>query len=120
MSERPVGPFELRIPPDPKHLSTARLFISSLARVIGLDDLVDDLRLAVSEAVSAAILSGSAEEIVVVGAIAPDGLTVAVKPLAEGVRSDDRFDVGSIVSALFDGARYEDGGIVIPVAGSEA
>ena len=52
----------LRITGDPRHLSTARSFVGSVARVLGLDDeRRHDLRLAVSELATAAISSGSTE-----------------------------------------------------------
>jgi hypothetical protein len=57
-----TGPLTLRITGDPRHLSTARSFVGSVARVLGVDDeRRHDLRLAVSELATAAISSGSME-----------------------------------------------------------
>jgi hypothetical protein len=54
-----TGPVSLRIGGDPVHLTTARSFAGSMARVLGLDEgRRHDIRLAVSELVTIAIRSG--------------------------------------------------------------
>ncbi len=116
MPERPTGPFELRIPPLPEHVATARLFIASLARVVGLDEAVtEDLRLAISEAVTASITGGATTPVVLSGELTITHLTVRVGPLERDAQSDDRFDVASIIGALFDSVGFEQDSIVIPV-----
>ncbi len=118
MPDGPAGPFELRIPPDPVHVATARLFVASLARTAGWEEgRVDDLRLAVSEAVSAAMVAYPDTEVVVSGTIESGILNLRVAPISEGALSDDRFDVESIVASLFDGARFDGDAIVIPSVG---
>lgn len=48
--------FTLQLPPDPAFMATARLFASSLARHFEIDEnVVEDLKLAVSEACSRAL-----------------------------------------------------------------
>jgi serine/threonine-protein kinase RsbW len=61
---------ELRLPPDKRHVGLARLVVVSAARRAGMDeDRIEDLRIAVSEATTNAILAhheaGSAEPVVV-------------------------------------------------------
>ena len=47
----------LSLPPAPEHVRTARLVVVAAARRFGLDEeLVDDVRLAVGEAVARAVL----------------------------------------------------------------
>jgi hypothetical protein len=54
-----TGPLSLRIAGDPVHLSTARSFAGSIARVLGLGEgSRQEIRLAVSELVTVAIRSG--------------------------------------------------------------
>ena len=54
-----TGPLSLRIGGDPVHLTTARSFAGSIARVLGFDEgSRHDIRLAVSELVTIAIRSG--------------------------------------------------------------
>ncbi len=118
MADRLEGPFELRLPSDPLHAATARLFVASLARVLGMpDDRIDDLRLAVSEAVSAAILAQPDGEVVVAGRIGDGSLELRVSPVTAGAMSDDRFDVEAIIRSLFDGTFIEGDVIVIPASG---
>ena len=57
-----TGPLTLRIGGDAANLTTARSFVGSLGRVLGMDDVHrHDLRLAVSELATIAISSGSTE-----------------------------------------------------------
>ena len=57
-----TGPLILRIAGDAANLTTARSFVGSIGRVLGLDDgHRHDLRLAVSELATMAITSGSKE-----------------------------------------------------------
>ena len=52
----------LRLPPAPEHVRTARLVAVAAARRAGLaEDTVDDVRLAVGEAVARAVLRHAAE-----------------------------------------------------------
>ena len=56
------GPLSLRIAGDPIHLTTARSFAGSIARVLDLDDeRRQDIRLAVSELATVLIGSGTRE-----------------------------------------------------------
>jgi hypothetical protein len=53
-------PLSLRIPADPTSIATARSFAGSIARVLGVSDtLRHDLRLAVSELITLAIVGGA-------------------------------------------------------------
>ena len=84
MSNQPEGPFKLTVPTRPEHVATARLFIASLGRTLGLHaEVIDDLRLAVSEAVTAAVVSAQSNDVTVSGTIGPEGVSVRVGPLSE-------------------------------------
>lgn len=116
MTDRPSGPFELRIPAQAIHVATARLFIATLGRALGYpEDLVDDLRLVVSEAVSAGVRSSGHKEIVVGGDIGSDSMTIVVSPIDQDTVSEDQFDVGPIVLALFPASHWDGAKLVIPV-----
>jgi len=57
-----TGSLSLHIAGDPVHLTTARSFAGSIARVLGLDEQTrQDIRLAVSELATVLIRSGAAE-----------------------------------------------------------
>ena len=57
-----IGSLSLRIAGDPVHLTTARSFAGSIARVLGLDEGIrQDIRLAVSELATILIRSGVPE-----------------------------------------------------------
>jgi anti-sigma regulatory factor (Ser/Thr protein kinase) len=72
----------LEIPVDPAYAVTARLFVATAARDLGLrDGSVDDLRLAVSELVANAVETGEPGPIALTIATEPGGLLV----LATGV-----------------------------------
>lgn len=125
MSDQPEGPFKLIVPSGPEHVATARLFIASLGRTLSLHpEVIDDLRLAVSEAVTAAVLFAKGREVTISGTIGATGVQVQVKPLsdqdrarAEFVRADEpSLELGSIVRALFPNAAFEGDALVIPVS----
>jgi anti-sigma regulatory factor (Ser/Thr protein kinase) len=73
--------FAIELPADPAYLSTARIFVTAIARHYGAgDDTVEDLKVAVSEACSAFLRYEPGDEgslHVDVGAT-PDRLTVTV------------------------------------------
>jgi anti-sigma regulatory factor (Ser/Thr protein kinase) len=86
------GGSELHLPPDARHLTTARVFVAALGRHVGLsEERVEDLRLAVSEA-CANVLED-----------APDGVTLSVTPSPMGLAVTVR-------SAGGGRERAEDGG----------
>ncbi len=122
MSSQPEGPFRLVIPSHASHVSTARLFISSFGRTLGLHpEVIEDLRLAVSEAVTAAVLAGQVETVTLSGQVDAGGVTLRIEPLSQPVsmasQSDGpTFEFGSIVRALFAEAFFDDQGLVIPVS----
>lgn len=127
MSNQPEGPFKLVIPASADHVETARLFIASLGRTLGLhSEVIDDLRLAVSEAVTSSVLSDRSSEVTVSGVIGPEGVLVRVGPVSEvsdrspaggAVQFDQpSLELGSIVQALFPNAVFEGDRLVIAVS----
>ncbi len=124
MRNQPDGPFKLIIPSSADHVATARLFIASLGRTLGLHaEVIDDLRLAVSEAVTAAILSARSSEVTISGTIGPEGVSVRVGPLSDNGAAGEpaptdqpSLDLGSIVRALFHNAAFEGDTLVIAVS----
>lgn len=118
MSDRPTGPFSLELPSSAESVGTARLFVASLGRALGFgEDRIDDLRLAISEAVSAAVRRGEGAPIAVRGEITQSGLELRIAPVHRDSLSDDLIDVESILTSLFEASRHEDETIVIPVEG---
>lgn len=97
-------PFELTVPAEPAHLATVRLFVASVARSVGADDeVVDDLRLAVSE-LATAIATRPGSDVVHVSATAEaDTLIVEVGPVMPDDRVDGAIDPVDIVLGLFPG-----------------
>lgn len=94
--------------------STGRLFVATVLRTLDADEgTVDDAKLAVSEAITAAIMAGHPQV-----SVAVDGRTglVRIEPLTRDDLAGDPFDV---VSALFPGATTDAGlQFTIPVGGS--
>jgi len=69
----------LAIPADPAYVGTARYFAATIARHQGLPEgLIDDLRLAVSEACAEAIEVGVSGSIRVALSLEPEGIDVEV------------------------------------------
>ena len=63
----------LSLPPTPEHVRTARLVVVAAARRAGIEeDLVDDVRLAVGEAVARAVLRHAAAGTDAAGAVVVD------------------------------------------------
>lgn len=59
MSAAAAERFALELPPEPAYLATARLFASTVARQLEVDeDRIEDLKLAVSEACTAGMRTG--------------------------------------------------------------
>ncbi len=60
--EAPVAELELAFPPRPEYVSTARHTVAALARLHDLsDEVVEDIKLAVSEACTSAVVASSRE-----------------------------------------------------------
>jgi serine/threonine-protein kinase RsbW len=103
---------EITIPPRSVYVGVVRLAVVSLARQTGLDeDKVDDLRIAVSEATTNAVLaheeSGSQEPVVVRWAEEDDRLVVdvkgAIQPPSSASEDSHGFSTRSVLSqALLD------------------
>ena len=103
---------EIAIPPRSVYVAVVRLAVASLARHAGLDeDRVDDLRIAVSEACTNAVLAheeaGTQEEVVIRWADDNDRLIVDVQgmiePPSEAMEDSHGFSTRSVLSqALLD------------------
>lgn len=86
-------------------LSTARLFVRAVIGTLGLgDELADDLKLAVSEALTALITAGAAPRAVVV--VDPDARTLSVGPLGPSDLPEGS-DGHEIIVALFDRVSHD-------------
>lgn len=103
---------EIAIPPRSVYVAVVRLAVASLARHAGLDeDRVDDLRIAVSEACTNAVLAheeaGTQDEVVIRWADDNDRLVVDVQgmiePPSEAMEDSHGFSTRSVLSqALLD------------------
>lgn len=106
---------ELVIPATAEFVATARVFIGGVAATVADDPaLVDDLKLATSELVTAVVESGSAHTVRLVATIESLQLTVQLTPWPANVRTDD-FGALDIVDALFPGTAVADGAVLVPV-----
>jgi len=115
MSARPAEAvtFSLEIPTDPTMLSSARLFAAAVAREAGCPEAVlDDVKLAVSEACTDAIRRAAADgsrAIELRAELTPDGLAFRVSgPAGTDDLGDDDLDHFSLIAALFNDARRDD------------
>src|SRR5699024_4617191 len=88
-----MPPVELRVPPDTKYVGLARLVVVTAARRSGMDEeRVEDLRIAVSEATTNAIIShqeaGSEEPVVLSCGSEQDdaSFTVAIQDAGPGFK----------------------------------
>jgi histidine kinase-like protein len=111
----PDSTFSLTLPPDPTMLSSARLFSAAVARDAGCaEGLLDDVKLAVSEACTEAIRRSSARDgatISLRAEIDRGSLTFEVTgPLGTAPPVDDDLDHFSLVAALFDDAERRESG----------
>jgi Histidine kinase-like ATPase domain len=96
---------ELELAADPALLATARLFAAAAARAAGCDDLiVEDVRLAVSEACAASMRGATGDERVSIGArVGSEGVSFAVE--GPSGPSDGAEIAGlDLVAALFPSA----------------
>ena len=102
-----MPPVEIAIPPRSVYVGVVRLAVGSLARSAGLDeDRVDDLRIAVSEACTNAVLAhegaGSSDPVVVRWDDRPDEIVIEVQGTAatpEGPAEDSHgFSSRSVLS----------------------
>ena len=98
-----TGPLILRIAGDAANLTTARSFVGSIGRVLGMDDgRRHDLRLAVSELATVAITSGSKELTLEVDL---DGQTPVVRLNVDGTPPVPPH-LAELLGALLDGASW--------------
>jgi histidine kinase-like protein len=82
MSEPTAPAFELLVPPDAAFVATARLFAAAVGRTVGCDEgSIEDLKLAVSEAVTAGLRAGASEQITVRAERLPTVLRIEVEPV---------------------------------------
>ncbi|CAN5427301.1 MAG: ATP-binding protein [Acidimicrobiia bacterium] len=94
--------YTITVPGTAEYLITLRLFVGAVARSAGLDEaLVGDLKLAVSEIATAAMVSG----LPAVDLIIEDGEGIVSIHLPKPVApSDDDIDHLDVARALFDGS----------------
>ena len=96
----------LDVSSDPSLLSTARLFAATAARIAGCDDdVVADVRVAVSEACTRAIrgADGAAGSVRVIAEVTDGGFTVTVEG-PDGPAAPDDLPGVDLLGSLFPGA----------------
>jgi hypothetical protein len=105
-----VGTFSLELPSDATMLSSARLFAAAVAREAGCaEDLLDDVKLAVSEACTEAIRRsgvGDDDRISLRAEVGNGAVTFEVTgPVGQAPAPEDDLDHFSLIAALFEDAR---------------
>lgn len=115
------GTIELTIPPDPKLLRLVRLVASGLGSTAGFDvDELDDLRIAVDEAVTALLEGGDGSKLPMTFEVEGGAVTmVASTAVATGDPFDaDRLEISTqILAAVCDEheLRVEDGALHVRI-----
>lgn len=85
----PADRFELEVPARAEHIATARIFTGALGRRLGLDEeMVSDLKLALSEAATMAV-DGGAATLRVVAVAGDEGIEIQLGPVGPQPPSDD-------------------------------
>ncbi|HWC33118.1 MAG TPA: ATP-binding protein [Actinomycetota bacterium] len=118
--------FRLVVPPDPRHVSTARIFAAAVARVAGADETtVEDIKVGISEACSMSLRPPAADGPVEVSIVAePERLRFEVigdipPERAQGEASEAQTPTPTgiaatlgreVVSALFEDAEITGAG----------
>ena len=103
----------LDVPAQPAFVGVARSVIATVATAIeGLDDdRIDDLRLAVSEACTSAVVAGSTNRMVLRASQDGEHLEVSIQDAGSGMRSDDADGEGfglQLLTALVDEVTFLD------------
>lgn len=107
--------FRLTVPASPEFVATARLFVYGVAAAaIGDEDVTDDLKLAVSELVTAIVTHHSGDDVTVTATLEDHRLVVEVTPWPGDMERED-FGPLDIVDALFPGTASADGAVRVPV-----
>jgi serine/threonine-protein kinase RsbW len=107
-----MPPIEITIPPRSVYVGVVRLTVSSLARSAGLDeDQVDDLRIAVSEVCTNAVLAheeaGSQEPVVVTWLEEPERFVIDVQGAVQPTEADPEDSHGFATRGVLSQALLE-------------
>lgn len=102
--ERAAGEVVLELPAMAEFVSTARMVVASLARHNGFgDEQVEDLKIAVSEAITNSIRghldAGTSDPVRIAVAMEGDALTIEVWDRGTGFESVDEADLGETPAA---------------------
>jgi hypothetical protein len=99
----------------PHHIATVRLFVSAVARTVGLDvETIDDAKLAASEIATAIVSAGDIPFMTVRAIPATGRLTLLIGPWRDGLGADD-FGPIDIAQALFEGTTFDGEFILLPI-----
>lgn len=94
----PDGLYRLELPPEPGSVSVARLFVATVMRVVGgSEELVGDVKLAISELVTEAVTAGNEQWVDVRIEVDGGRIEVSVGPIRVAGQTE-RIDVAT---ALF-------------------
>jgi hypothetical protein len=102
-------------------VATLRLFVGTTARVLGLsEEIIDDLKIAVSEAATAIVAKGQQDLVIVEIQTWRDAVQVSVAPLTAVDLERDDPRPADIITALFPDTRIDAGTdrLVIPIVGA--
>jgi hypothetical protein len=100
--------FELSVPATAGHVATVRMFAAAVARAGDADEeTVEDLRLAISEVVTAIVTGASRPNVEVTAVLHDSLLEFVVGPLLPGDLVDGAIDPVDIVLGLFPDTRRD-------------
>jgi hypothetical protein len=92
------------------------MFVSAVARSLGLDvETIDDAKMAASEISTAIVTAGDLSFITVRANLSPGGLTLEIGPWRDGLGADEDFGPIDIAQALFEGTTVVGEFVLIPI-----
>ncbi len=104
----------------PHHVATVRMFVSAVARSVGLDvETIDDAKLAASEIATAIVTAGDLPFITVRAIPTAHGLSLVMGPWRDGLGADDDFGPIDIAQALFEGTTVEGEFVLLPIEATD-
>ena len=119
MTQARTDLFELRVPPAAESVSVVRLFAAAVGAIAGCDpDMIEDIRLAVAESVTRAIVTqaaaGDDNPVFAHASLGPDGVAFEIESSAAGGASGNDGDLSlAVIRGLFPEVEVREGDRVV-------